>query len=459
MQRPSTTPLVAPAVIGVLLAAACRLMAADWSERELDRNFVETVHPFLETYCFACHGEEKQKGKLDLRPYSTRASVAKDYRRWEVVLEKLKAEEMPPEEAKRHPAAELRQRVIAWIQAMRKHEAQRNAGDPGPVLARRLSNAEYDYTIRDLTGVDIRPAREFPVDPANEAGFDNSGESLAMSPALLKKYLEATRRVAEHAVLKPDGFVFAPHPVVTESDRDKYCVKRIIEFYQRQSTNYTDYFIAAWRFKHRAALGKPRATLAEFAAADRISSKYLATIWSTLTGSPEKAGPIAALQSMWRDLPAPRGNQPDFARAGCERMRDFVAGLRQTLKPEFTNLAVGGIAPGSQPFVLWKDQQHAANRQRCRDDALLLQNFPRAQGAPPLDAGAESGDSQHHRGRVTRSHHPAASGSSVFKSIRPSLNPARRRAGVERWRTPAEEMTTIRIKISSPAAARLRRLI
>jgi len=28
-----------------------------------------------------------------------------------------------------------------------------------------LSNAEFDNTIRDLTGVDIRPAREFPVDP------------------------------------------------------------------------------------------------------------------------------------------------------------------------------------------------------------------------------------------------------------------------------------------------------
>ena len=63
----------------------------------------------------------------------------------------------------------------------------------GIVLARRLSNAEYDYTIRDLTGVDIRPTREFPVDPANEAGFDNSAESLAMSPALVKKYLEAAR--------------------------------------------------------------------------------------------------------------------------------------------------------------------------------------------------------------------------------------------------------------------------
>jgi len=51
-----------------------------------------------------------------------------------------------------------------------------------------VSNAEYDATVRDLTGVDIRPTRTLPVDPANEAGFDNSGESLAMSPALLKKY-------------------------------------------------------------------------------------------------------------------------------------------------------------------------------------------------------------------------------------------------------------------------------
>jgi len=168
------------------------------------------------------------------------------------VLEKLKASEMPPEEAKQHPTMELRREVIDWIKALRRYEAQRNAGDPGPVLARRLSNAEYDYTIRDLTGADIRPAREFPVDPANEAGFDNSGESLAMSPALLKKYLEAARGVAEHLVLKPQGFEFAPHPVVTETDRDRFCVKRIIDFYQRQPTNYANYFQAAWRFKYRA---------------------------------------------------------------------------------------------------------------------------------------------------------------------------------------------------------------
>src|SRR5262249_57823724 len=119
-------------------------------------------------------------------------------RAWGLVLDRLQARELPPEEEPRHPGAEERAAVIALIRELRDREARRNAGDPGTVLARRLSNAELDYTVRDLTGVDIRPTREFPVDPANEAGFDNSGESLAMSPALLKKYLAAARLIADH---------------------------------------------------------------------------------------------------------------------------------------------------------------------------------------------------------------------------------------------------------------------
>src|SRR6266850_4203513 len=111
-----------------LLWPTCGLIAADRMERELERRFADTVQPFLENYCFGCHGKEKQKGKLDLRLYATREAVAKDYRRWEIVREKLQAEEMPPEEARGHPTMELRRRVIDWIEAMRKHEAQKNAG-------------------------------------------------------------------------------------------------------------------------------------------------------------------------------------------------------------------------------------------------------------------------------------------------------------------------------------------
>jgi cytochrome c553 len=358
----------------------------------LERRFRDTVQPFLQTYCVACHGKAKPRGDLDLSAYTNLQAIARDHDRWETVLEELDAEAMPPAEAKRHPRAELRAEVMAWIQAVRKHQAVQTAGDPGRVPARRLSNAEYDYTIRDLTGVDIRPTREFPVDPANEAGFDNSAESLTMSPALLKKYLEAARRVADHLVLKPEGLAFASHPMVADTDRDKYCVRQIIAFYQRQRTDYADYFLAAWRFQHRAALGRPEATLAEFAHEARLSPRYLATIWSTLTlteteaETPEELGPIAALQALWRELPG--SEAPGAVRAGCERMRDFVVVLRRQLTPEVKNLTAPGIQNGSQTMVLWKDRQMAANRRRYTGGALAIE--PAGLGLAPGSAAARA---------------------------------------------------------------------
>ena len=143
------------------------------------------------------------KAKFDLSPYRSLEAVAGDLGHWKLVLKRLAEKDMPPKAAKANPDEKLRDRVVGWIRRLRRHEAQKNAGDPGPVLARRLSNAEYNYAIRDLTGVDIRPTRDFPIDPANKAGFDNSGESLTMSPALLKKYLTAAREVAKSSGAAP----------------------------------------------------------------------------------------------------------------------------------------------------------------------------------------------------------------------------------------------------------------
>src|SRR5579885_3282330 len=210
MRRTGLTTYLATAGCGLLLALVGASTAADAPARgpggpaaELEARFREMVRPFLETYCLACHGKEEPKGDLDLSGFTTADSVAQDLPRWEAVLEQLEAKSMPPAKAKRHPTGEARRGIIGWVEAVRRLEARRNAGDPGKVPTRRLSNAEYDHTIRDLTGVAIRPTREFPIDPANEAGFDNSAESLVMSPALVKKYLQAARGVADHLVLKP----------------------------------------------------------------------------------------------------------------------------------------------------------------------------------------------------------------------------------------------------------------
>ena len=307
----------------------------------------------------------------NLSVYTTAGKVASSHQVWGTVLERIASKEMPPEEAKHQPAAQHRKAVVAWIHSAREHEARRNAGDPGLVLARRLSNAEYNGSIRDLTGADIRPTRTFPVDPANAAGFDNSGESLAMSPALLRKYLEASREVVEHLVLKPDGIAFASHPVVTDTDRDRYCVKRIVEFYQRQPTDLADYFFAAWQYRFREQLGRGPETLERTAARTGVSEKYLKTVWSLLVSQdPEMSvGPIRRLQDLWPGPPS-ETLQPAAARRECERMRDFIVALRSKLRPRFQDLKVEGSHVGSQPFVLWKNRQYVAQR-RAYDRKIL----------------------------------------------------------------------------------------
>jgi mono/diheme cytochrome c family protein len=345
--------------------------------RELERRFVQTVRPFLETYCITCHGGEKPKADLNLGAYVNVAAVMKDYPLWSLVHERLTTEEMPPDKAEKHPPALDRQAVIEWIDAFQKFEARRNAGDPGIVLARRLSNAEYNYTVRDLTGVDMRPAREFPVDPANPAGFDNSGESLSMSPSLLTKYLQASREIANHLVLHQDGFTFAPHPMLAETDRDKYCVQRIIDFYKRQNTDYADYFLAAWRRKHGRDI---RSAALE----RRVSEKYLKIIWRALEETKEEIGPLAKLQEMWRALPA-KGEPPVEA---VNRLRDYVVGLRKKTELKHAEIRVKGLSDDFQPFLMWRNHTYAKNRTGY--DRAALDKDPQLHVAPEQRPAVEA---------------------------------------------------------------------
>ena len=342
---------------------------------ELEGTFTRAVRPFLSTYCVSCHGQQEPAAQLDLTGLTTMAAMVRDGRRWSQILERIEAEEMPPKGA-RHPKPQERRAAVEWFHAVRKDETRRNAGDPGVVLARRLSNVEYNYTVRDLTGADIRPTRTFPVDPANTAGFDNSGETLGMSPTLLKKYLAAAREVASHLYLQEKGFGFAPHPMVAETDRDKFAVHQIIDFYHQQNIDSADYFQAAWRFRHRAALGQPKATLAHLARQYGVSAKYLETVWRSLE-SAEEVGPLAKLQAMWRALPAPRADQPNLARAGCEEMRAYLARVRKKVEPRFINITAGTIGAAWQPLLIWKNTQYATHRRKFDPRQLQVVGEPR----------------------------------------------------------------------------------
>ncbi|MCX6610670.1 MAG: DUF1587 domain-containing protein, partial [Acidobacteria bacterium] len=355
---------------GFFLLFANAASGQEVKRTSLESSFTRSVRPFLETYCVSCHGQQRPAAQLDLSGFNTMPALMQDGRRWSQILERLEAEEMPPKGALQ-PPAQQRRAALDWFHSAREQEMRRNAGDPGVVLARRLSNSEYNYTVRDLTGVDIRPTRKFPVDPANTAGFDNSGETLSMSPTLLKKYLAAAREVASHLYLQEKGFGFAPHPMLAETDRDKFAVHQIIDFYHQQNIDYVDYFQAAWRFRHRAALGQPKITLAELAKQAGVSAKYLDTIWQILE-RPESAGPLVKLQRLWRSLPA----QAVPPRAGFEEMRSYITRLRKKVEPRFINITAGSIGTAWQPLLIWKNTQYATHRRSFDARQLQVEGEP-----------------------------------------------------------------------------------
>lgn len=176
---------------------------------DLSKSYDTTIHPWMKEYCLGCHSTEKHKGDLDLERFHSLDEILKSPKVWQTVLEQVSLGEMPPKE-KPQPTSEQRSRFIGWVGDTLDEMARARAGDPGPVVLRRLNNAEYTYTLQDLTGVDsLQPAKEFPADSGAGEGFMNTGNTLVMSPALLTKYLDAAKELSTHAVLLPDGFRFS----------------------------------------------------------------------------------------------------------------------------------------------------------------------------------------------------------------------------------------------------------
>lgn len=263
----------------------------------------EEVHAVLKQYCLPCHNAEKHKGDLDLERFKTREQVLSHPDIWTDVIEKIYLSEMPPKDKPQPPPAES-SKLIEWVNAALDEAARANAGDPGPVVLRRLSNSEYTYTLRDLTGVgSLDPAREFPVDSASGEGFMNVGNSLVMSPSLLTKYFDAAKEIANHAMLLPDGIGFSPSTTTRDWSEEKLAAIRA--FYARftergdgmavnlQGIKFDtkdsgllplEKYLAA-TLTEREALKAGRKTTADVAKQTGLNAKFLDLLWLELNAS------------------------------------------------------------------------------------------------------------------------------------------------------------------------------
>ena len=362
----------------------------------LAEEYAEKARPLMKQYCLDCHSTAKQEGELDLERFATLAEVRRGTKVWLKVAEMLDNGEMPPKESKQ-PLPEQRKQLRGWVERYLNAEALANAGDPGPVVLRRLSNAEYTYTIRDLTGVDLNPAREFPADGAAGEGFTNTGNALVMSPALLTKYLDAGKEIARHAMLTPAGFRFSPS--TTRSDWTNDTLAQIRALYREHTDsggasqvnlqgivfNTNDggrlpierYLEAT--LVDREALQSGTKSIAAVAKERRLNAKYLGILWTKLTGR-EPSLLLDAVRVRWR------ASKPDGA-------VPLAAEINRWQKALWRFTSVGHIGKVGGPKAWQEPVMPLTSRQEVR---LKLPTTPDQKEVSLYLVASDAGDGNAH---------------------------------------------------------------
>ena len=164
----------------------------------------------INDYCVSCHSQKVKTADvvlegLDFSRIGANADV------WERVLRKVRTGQMPPAKAP-HPEAAETAAFVTWLEGSLDRAAKLDP-NPGRPAVHRLNRAEYSNAIRDLLAVDVQPGQWLPVDDSGY-GFDNIGEVLTLSPALLEKYMSAARRISRLAIgdlqIKPTEERFSP---------------------------------------------------------------------------------------------------------------------------------------------------------------------------------------------------------------------------------------------------------
>lgn len=295
-------------------------------------------------YCYGCHSDAVANAGINLERLTSESSVADSFKQWQRVAAALEQHAMPPPGAPT-PAERERREAARWIRESLADYAAKHGGDPGRVTVRRLTSAEYAYTIRDLTGVDLDLGHHFAGDAVGGEGFSSFGDVQFMADANLESYLEVAKLVAEHAVIGSGPLQFGVHP--RQSGYELSAIHRIHDLYRQHGfrataaegarpfglDKYGAAFYAAWAYRHREG----DATLEEFALREGLSLAFVKHVWSVLNRE-EAPYPVSEAIAMWRALPA--AGDENAIRAKCTEIQNFVVDWPRWL------FAVGAMAQG-----------------------------------------------------------------------------------------------------------------
>jgi hypothetical protein len=221
--------LVGRASVVAVLVVACAATAV-FNVRASARQAVQTpaaevdVQAVISKYCITCHNQKTRTGNLALDTLDV-ANPAAHAEMWERVVEKLRAESMPPPGRPRPDSVTYH--AVARALEIDLDRAWAARPQPGRIAAvHRLNRTEYSNAIRDLFGLDplsIDVKSQLPGDETADGSFDNFADVLSISTAHIERYMSVARQVTRAATGLPpaspviDRFEIPLH--VTQEDR------------------------------------------------------------------------------------------------------------------------------------------------------------------------------------------------------------------------------------------------
>ena len=175
---------------------------------------------FMNQYCLACHSERAKAAGLDSARRMTLdaldpANVDRDREKWELVVRKTRAGQMPPLGMKRPDPALFDGMIASFENAL---DLTATPFTPPPGL-HRLNRTEYANVVGDLLDLEVDPSKYLPSDDST-SGFDNIAGALGISSTLVEAYVSAAQKISRLAMGYPEEPTLVVHRTREDTSQD-----------------------------------------------------------------------------------------------------------------------------------------------------------------------------------------------------------------------------------------------
>jgi hypothetical protein len=332
------------------------------------RSSVRADEPFdearkiIQRYCIECHNNNQAQAKVNFEQLIDRSDFAKDFRVWRQAGLMIEQDRMPPEDADRLPK-KTKQRVQSSIRRELRQAAERHEFNPGDFVLRRLTSAEYKYSILDLTGLDLALEKTLAGDAVGGEGFANVGAVQFLQDSTLERYLEAAKLVADRAVIGSGPLRFFADP--GQTGFELAAIDRIQHIYRTHGfrtgageggeafglDKYPRAFFVAWQFQHRVALSRASVTLSDLASEEGIDVQF-AQYMSRLLTSKTQMFPTSDIVGRWQELEKPVQAMDDDSKSRLlKRVRQRCHALHRVMLDWQTRFGQNADAKEEAPVL------------------------------------------------------------------------------------------------------------